>query len=127
MIQDLKGAGLRAGKGSGNERADGVKSIRAIPGDLRRIEEKPGPDVKDNEPRYYRRITQNTRTDVFLHGNVRCKVEVLRTNEKSANDQSDDPNQHPGSEDIGHQVERAPHPASGMKGEKTLQHVNQID
>ena len=90
-------------------------------------EHEPAADVEKDEGRYDRRIPNYSRANLRLQRNVRGKGEVFGANEKPAENQTDHPDQHPGREQVRQQVEWVPKPATGLEGEKTLDHIDGVD
>ena len=127
MIEDFEDAGSEADKESGEQRAHRLKRIVALLGQLRRLEQQPAADVKDDEGRDQRRVAKYAGAHFRLHRSVLGKSEILRLNQETANHHADHSRQHTGGEQIAGDVKWIPETAAGMDAEEAFQNIDKVN
>src|SRR5688572_30268544 len=100
MVENHQRVRIETAKKQSKRRADGLKTIAAVAGQLRRFEQQPAADVKYNKAGDDSRITKNLFADFRLNWNIRGKIEIFRSHEPPSKHHADDSHQHARSQKI---------------------------
>ncbi len=126
-LRKFEDAGSETSEQSGKQRADRLKRIAALLGQLRRLEQQPAADVKDDKARDKGRVAKYAGAHFRLHRSILGKCEILRLNQQTANHHADHAGQHTGGEQIAGDIERIPETAARMDTEEAFENIDKVN